>query len=97
MSVKINDLESLLRDEDLIKSISTIYKQLLVNTPQVLFSCRTAWKTDFQQLDGNDWDDIWGPNFSRLVSARDHLITNTFSYQNLFYPYKISKEFFPHI
>lgn len=87
LSVKVNDLESFLRDGDLTKTLSTIYKQLFMNTPKVLLSCRTAWKTDFPQLDGEDWDDIWGPTFSRLVSAQDHLIQSNFLIRIYFYPY----------
>lgn len=68
-SLEVGDLESLLRDTDLPKALSVIYKQLFIDTTKVLASCCAAWLSDSPQLDNDDWDDIWNSNFSRLVSA----------------------------
>lgn len=70
----MSDLESLLREDTLDKALSTIYKQLFSEVGDLLAGCRAAWEEVFPQMDGDDWDDLWDINFTRLVSARDQLI-----------------------
>lgn len=68
--VRVRDLKALLRDDDLPNTLSIIYKQLFTDTSRVMVSCKNAWLVDFPQMDGDDWD----ASFTRLMSARDHLI-----------------------
>lgn len=68
------DLEPVLRDNSLGKMLSNLYKCLFVDVNRVLTPCGAAWEEVLPQLDGDNWDDLWEIHFSRLVSARDHLI-----------------------
>lgn len=58
LEVRVGDLESLLRDTELPKALSIIYKQLVIDTSKVSASCCVAWLLDFMQLDNRDWDYI---------------------------------------
>lgn len=49
-STGLCDLESLLREKHLVKALSTIYKQLFIDTAKVLTPCHNAWLVDFPHL-----------------------------------------------
>lgn len=68
------DLESLLRDDSLSKALGTIYTQLFTETAKHLMPCHSAWAADIPRVDKDDWGDMWEALFTKLVSARDHLI-----------------------
>lgn len=88
-----SDIESTLRNEPLDKALSTIYKQLFSDTHRVMASCRRRWEGVFPQLDSDDWDDIWDINFSRLISARDHLIQYKFLHWIYLTPARLARIF----
>lgn len=113
LRIKMSDLEPLLRDNSLVKVLSTIYKQLFTDVGGLLACCRAAWVAVFPQLDGDDWNDFWKIHFSRLLSTRDHLIQYKFTLhlphssqigQNISYPvallllvHLIQCRFFTHV
>lgn len=56
-------------------------------------TCRQTVKIN-NRLD--DWDDVWSTTFSKLVSARDHLIQYKFFHRIYFTPAKLARIFHTH-
>lgn len=50
----LGDLEALLRDDTLEKALSSIYKQLCIDTARLLLPCHNAWLTNFPCMGGVD-------------------------------------------
>lgn len=57
------NLEALLHEDTLSKALSTIYKQLFLDTGAVLLPCQNACLANVPQMDGDDWDNMWEAPF----------------------------------
>lgn len=76
-------IESLLRDDSLVKPLSTIYNALHPNKHEGLDKLLECWHEEVLELDSKYWEDIWDYPMQQLVSTRDRLI-----------PFKISHRIF---
>lgn len=52
-------LEILLKEEDLTKPLSTVYKSLFRKTPQGITRRREWWEREIPNIQGEDWEDMW--------------------------------------
>lgn len=86
-----SDVESILRDGDLSKPLSTVYKYLFPETTKLIQPCRMLCTAVVPDMDDEDWKDVWEVPFNRLVSARDRLIHYKFLLLKnvLHYQYKV--------
>lgn len=86
-------IESMLRDDDLQKPLSNIYKFLFPETNRLLTVCRFKWELVVPDLDTVDWEDVWDAPFTRLISAHDQLIHYKFLHRVYLTPAKIAQIF----
>lgn len=67
-------LEGLLKDEFMVKPLSTIYKESLPSIHTGLETLTTKWLVDFPDLDTEDCEEMLECSYFQLVSTKDRLI-----------------------
>lgn len=81
-------LETLLKEENLAKPFSTVYKSLFKKTLQGVARYRERWEREIPDI---HWEDMWDHPFKHLVAARDCLIQFKFLHRIYFTPARLAR------
>lgn len=74
LGVEHDNLETLLNDINLRKPLSQIDQALLPSVQVRLDGLLDQWWAEVQELDREDWEDMWDYPLQPLVATRDKLI-----------------------
>lgn len=82
----MDPIEELLAQEQLKKTLSALYLDLLKTNSTKIDRLWDQWRTDIPDLDREDWDDCMADGTALLISSKERLIQVKFLHRVYYTP-----------